>query len=356
MAESSRWPPACPVSPTAAGATTLLHRRIGLIASSCRVVLFLVGLVAIVARLVKMSPLLPSYPGWSFSPTDAATIAIGGVFLALSRGSGIQDVLSRCILEQRTRTKRLLAFSPLLLLLLIVAAKLTLGRTSAYRNMLDEGGFIEYLTAIALFAGTLIALITARRFQRRQDHGLALVSLLQAVFLFIFWGEEVSWGQRTVGWLMGELFGWELPRFFVDYNVQKEFNFHNLVWIVPYMKTASAVVGAVAFLLALLGVWMLRSGSQKRRNLARRVIHYGVPGWYLMPLFVFSALFLGVVAYCEDNCPHDRYYGVIIPADSEIGEAILAVSLVLFVLANFLRQAAEEPPRISPAPGIARPG
>lgn len=339
-----------PVLRPAAGSVSLLQRRIGLIAACCQVVLFLVGLGAIVARLLKMSPLLPSYPGWSFSWTDAATIAIGGVLLALSRGGRIRGFLSRCILEQRAATKRLLAFSPLPLLLLIVAAKLTLGRTPSYRNMLDEGGFIEYLTAIALFAGTLIALLTARRFQRRREPVLAMVSLLQAVFLFIFWGEEVSWGQRTVGWLMGELFSWELPQFFVEYNVQKEFNFHNLVWIVPYMKTASAVVGAVAFLLALLGLWMLRSGSRKRRDAARRVIRVAVPGWYLMPLFVFSALFLGVVAYCEDNCPHDRYYGVIIPADSEIGEAILAVGFLLFVLANFLRQA-EQPGPAGPQEG-----
>lgn len=61
-----------------------------------------------------------------------------------------------------------------------------------------------------------------------------------------------------------------------------------------------------------------------------------------MPLFVFSALFLGLVAYCEDNCPHDRYFGVIIPADSEIGEATPAVGFLMFMLANFFRQA-EQP-------------
>jgi hypothetical protein len=323
-----------------AGLSSLLHRRISLIAGCSQGILLLLGLGAIVSRLVKMSPLLPSYPGWSFTWTDGATIAIGSVLVLVSRGSRIRNFLLSCILEERSRTKLLLALSPLLLLLLIVAAKLTIGRTTSYRNMLDEGGFVEYLTAISLFAATLIAVLTGRRFWRRGERALAGISFLYGAFLFVFWGEEVSWGQRTVGWLMGELFAWQLPAFFVEYNVQQEFNFHNLVWIVPYMKVASALVGVIAFLLAVLGLWIARTGSQKRKAAARRVIRYAVPGWYLMPLFVFSALFLGLVAYCEDNCPHDRYFGVIIPADSEIGEAILAVSFLLFVLANFFRQAA----------------
>lgn len=60
--------------------------------------------------------------------------------------------------------------------------------------MLDEGGFIEYLTAIALFAATLLALLTGRRFWRRSERVLAGISYLYAAFLFVFWGEEVRWG------------------------------------------------------------------------------------------------------------------------------------------------------------------
>lgn len=44
-------------------AGSLLERRINLISTCCRIVLVLLGLGAVVARLLKMSPLLPSYPG-----------------------------------------------------------------------------------------------------------------------------------------------------------------------------------------------------------------------------------------------------------------------------------------------------
>ena len=264
------------------------------------------------------------------------------MLLALSHGGRINRVLRSSLFVNRAKTKRYLALSPLLLMVLIAAAKLTIGRTHSYRHMLDEGGFVEYLTAISLFAGSLIALLTAQHFRRSGERNLAAISFVYAAFLFVFWGEEVSWGQRTIGWLMSELLSWRLPQFFVEYNAQEEFNFHNLIWVVPFMKIASALVGILVALLTLLGIWLLRDGSTKRHIAVRRLVRYSVPGWYLMPLFVFSSAFLSLVSYCEVHCPHDRYFGIIIPADSEIGECVLAVSFLLFVLANFLRQAAAE--------------
>lgn len=48
-------------------------------------------------------------------------------------------------------------------------------------------------------------------------------------FVFVFGvGEEVSWGQR--------IFGFKSPQFFIDYNTQGEFNFHNL----RFGKTATS--------------------------------------------------------------------------------------------------------------------
>ncbi len=316
-------------------------------ASCCQAILWLFGMGAILSRLVVMSPLLPSYPGWSCSWIDVSTIAIGAACVALSRGARIQNFVARCVLEKRNRTKRFLALSPILIALAMLIAKLTLGRTRSYRHMLDEGGIIEYLTAISLFTGALLAFIIGRRFWRNNERLLACVNFLYAAFLFIFWGEEVSWGQRTIGWLLSETLSWELPSFFVNYNVQEEFNFHNLVWIVPYMKMASALVGVFVLLLAAAFALILRSGSKRKKEAAIRVMRYSVPGWYLMPLFLFTALLLGVVSYCETHCAHTRYFGAIIPADSEIGECLLAVGFLLFILANFFRQASL-PPSTSP--------
>ena len=322
---------------------TLLLRRLHLIASCCVTILWLVGLGAILSRMVMISPLLPSYPGWSFSWMDATTIAIGFGCIALTRGGRISKLLAACILHERQRTRLIIAVAPIVIALAIVIGKLTIGRTESYRNMLDEGGFIEYLTAITLFAGALLSSVVGWRFWRRKERLLAVVNFLYSAFLFVFWGEEVSWGQRTIGWVVSETLSWQLPSFFVNYNVQNEFNFHNLVWIVPYMKTASALVGVFVLLVAVLFFLILRTGSPAKKLAVLRVMRYSVPGWYLMPLFFFAALLLGVVSYCEYHCPHTRYFGVIIPADSEIGECLLAVGFLLFVLANYFRQASLKP-------------
>lgn len=321
----------------------LLHKRLRLVASCCQAILWLLGVGAILARLVMMSPLLPSYPGWNVSWSDVSTIAFGAACIAISRGEKIQNFVAKCVLDKKERTKLVLAVSPIFIALAMVAAKLTIGRTKSYRNMLDEGGVIEYLTAISLFAGALLAFIIGRRFWRSNERLLACVNFFYAAFLFIIWGEEVSWGQRTIGWVLSETLSWELPSFFVENNVQDEFNFHNLTWIVPYMKFASALVGLFVVLAAAAFFLAMKFGSRRRKDALLRLMRYSIPGWYLMPLFLFTALLLGVVSYCENNCPHTRYFGVIIPADSEIGEALLAVGFLLFVLANYFRQATLQP-------------
>ena len=284
-----------------------------------------------------MLPFLPSYPGWSVTWTNIVTIAIGVALLLLGKYLKTERCIAATMSRNEQRIKSYIAISPLFILLAIVLAKATIGQTPAYRNMLDEGGFVEYLTAISLFAASLIAGLTARQFWRRHDTVLSCIMLFYAAFLLVFWGEEVSWGQRVIGWAISELFALELPSFFQLYNVQEEFNLHNLVWVVPYMKLASSLVGAFVVLLALSSLWLLRHGSRR----TQRFLRYSVPGWYLWPLFGFAALFLGVVTYCESRCQHTGYFGLIIPADSEIGECILAVAFFIFTLRNYLRQAEE---------------
>ena len=79
-----------------------------------------------------------------------------------------------------------------------------------------EDGWIENLTAVAfLLAG--IILFTAALAERRLFPRCAYI--LGSVGLALFAGEEISWGQRIIGF--------ETPAFLLDLNYQKEVNFHN---------------------------------------------------------------------------------------------------------------------------------
>ncbi len=76
-----------------------------------------------------------------------------------------------------------------------------------------EDGFFENLTALFFFVASLIFL---RVFLRNRN----VFFLLLAIFLFVGFGEEVSWGQR--------IFGYSTPGVVEKLNVQHEFSIHNL--------------------------------------------------------------------------------------------------------------------------------
>jgi len=76
-----------------------------------------------------------------------------------------------------------------------------------------EDGFFEDLTAVFFLAGSIVLLLA---FFRKKNWFV----LFLAVVLFVGMGEEISWGQRLIGF--------STPKAFEKANVQGEFNLHNL--------------------------------------------------------------------------------------------------------------------------------
>ena len=88
-----------------------------------------------------------------------------------------------------------------------------------------EDGLFEDLTAVAFFLASLVFLYLFLR--RREGNDLLVVKTRRNVFflllslLFLLGaGEEISWGQRLIGWDTPD--GWR------DANLQGETNLHNL--------------------------------------------------------------------------------------------------------------------------------
>lgn len=80
-------------------------------------------------------------------------------------------------------------------------------------DLTEEDNFFECLTAISLFLAFAFCL---NLFLKTKNIFFLLLSLL---FMFGA-GEEISWGQRILGFKTPEMMG--------ELNVQKEFNFHNI--------------------------------------------------------------------------------------------------------------------------------
>lgn len=99
---------------------------------------------------------------------------------------------------------------------------LSLSRPAAYRVLVREDGLVEWLTAIGLLA-VAVALFQRWRARGRREGRVwrAVVMAAAAAALFGF-GEEISWGQRIVGYEVAE------GSLVAVYNLQGETNLHNL--------------------------------------------------------------------------------------------------------------------------------
>jgi hypothetical protein len=80
-----------------------------------------------------------------------------------------------------------------------------------------EDGFIEQYTAVNFLIASLISAIIAKKERVR---GWRITYTVFAVGFFLCFGEEISWGQRIIGF--------QTPEIYQNINVQKEFNMHNI--------------------------------------------------------------------------------------------------------------------------------
>ncbi|MFK7895736.1 MAG: hypothetical protein AB8G23_07875 [Myxococcota bacterium] len=109
-----------------------------------------------------------------------------------------------------------------------------------FSQISSEDGVVEDLSALALLAAAAgLALVVARSLSAG-DALKALAFAGLAAGCFVTGMEEISWGQRLVGF--------DSPEVFVKYNQQQEFNLHNL-W--SDLAENIYYVGAVGFLIVL---------------------------------------------------------------------------------------------------------
>jgi len=107
----------------------------------------------------------------------------------------------------------------LIVLVLIVAAWVKAGNSELYYRMVQEDGALEWMTFWSFFlAAGVFAWAALRR--HRAEAGFPWFFLGVSAFCFIVAMEEISWGQR--------LLGYRPPVYFLRENFQQELNVHNV--------------------------------------------------------------------------------------------------------------------------------
>ena len=83
-----------------------------------------------------------------------------------------------------------------------------------------EDRIVEWLTFAGFFGAALTCIIIIRKNYLCMSRWRFLYFIGFAIFFFVCAGEEISWGQRILGF--------HTPEVMVKYNHQQEFNIHNL--------------------------------------------------------------------------------------------------------------------------------
>lgn len=137
----------------------------------------------------------------------------------------------------------------------------------AFRVVVREDGWVEYLTALFLFLGAIILGIHAVKAIRQNDKKQILFFTLAALVFIFGAGEEISWGQR--------IFGIETGEYFMENNYQGETNLHNLeiggvdLNMLIFSKLMFIALAFYFIILPIL-VW-------KTKTFRKLVVDFGVP-------------------------------------------------------------------------------
>jgi hypothetical protein len=209
-------------------------------------------------------------------------------------------------------TMRKLFAAPCVVALAGVAA--ALASKSLYKLLVDEDGVFEWGQVGFYFATWVLCLFVLRHHFQVRNKLIGALYVVLAVGLVFLMGEEVSWGQRIVGW--------ETPAAFTDANKQDETNLHNIHGVGHAFKWVQLLVGAYGTILPL--VFLRPPAVPRLRPLIDAVVPHFTLIPYFLPMFVWK-LYRNLF---EE--PTRFYYAI--ARYNEVIELILAMGFCLFLV------------------------
>jgi len=151
--------------------------------------------------------------------------------------------------------------------LVVIGLALALYDAYLFRLYTSEEGPIENLTVVALLGGAWVCFRRAWQLRRGRSALFVAATVLLGVLYVGAAGEEVSWGQRLIGF--------EVPDFFRQHNAQGETNVHNL--LVKGVKINRLVFGTGLLIIVLLYCSVLPLGYRRWPWLRRMADSLAVP-------------------------------------------------------------------------------
>ncbi len=205
--------------------------------------------------------------------------------------------------------KRIIYFLPIFLILFFLFLKVFYPTTYDYH--IQEDRVVENLQFVAFFLSSLIFFKLAVE-NVKKDKLFGLFYFIGFLSLFFVAGEEISWGQRILGF--------ETPEQLAERNYQKEFTFHNVDFIHKLLHYIYILIGLIGG-----GAWILIPKKIIKKN---RILKRFIPPWPLTFYFLLTAFVYFLVWVVDIR----RDFRFIYWKDQEPAELLLSFGFLFYGL------------------------
>ena len=260
------------------------------------------------------------------SPWPELQLGAAGL-IAVAAGRGFRNsaftttLLSENSPSARARRSFLMLALASFIMGCIVLLKLSVQDIYRHKRLLGEGGILEYLQALILFASAWISWLISKDLSKRLFMRLHSVVYAIISFVMLFVGlEEIAWGQI--------LFGWQTPENIAAVNAQNQTTLHNLEFFQNHLDLNLFLISVVLLVLVL---WRPSVRWKRTTTLDTDQISNGtffIPR-YFWPLFLFAA-FLSYFVAKESGT------GFVINIDQEWAEFLLYLAAGLNLLRTYI--------------------
>lgn len=180
-----------------------------------------------------------------------------------------------------------------------------------FLKLVEEDSLIENLQVFVLAIGSISAFLLSKKLWLNRQVLLAILFLLVSLGLFFIAGDEISWGQR--------LLGFATPAEIAKDNLQHEVTLHNLDGIHQLIGYGYILVGLYGSF-----AWVLADLFFRKQE---KWLKYFVPGQYLFFYFYLS------LVYNSYSLGGPHAYG----EWAEVAELLLYLGVSLFLVIVNLR-------------------
>jgi hypothetical protein len=221
----------------------------------------------------------------------------------------------------RNRNKKELIDYVIFLAIFIVFYYLWIEHHYLFLSLVEEDSILEYLQFIFYFLTAVIAFKIFLQLKIGRRKLSAVIFFLFSLALFFVAFEEISWGQRILGF--------KTPENIKEINVQRELNLHNL-FSYDLNRKVYIIVGIYGIFSRLIVVKLL---SKKNKN---NLLIF-TPPFSLVPYFLFLFVVyydMVFVRFYYDTIVNNVFRRYAVWQWLEVSELYLSVAFYLFALSE----------------------